>query len=187
MNDANGQTGLLTEAATGNDLAAFSVGPLLALATIAERLTVSVDRLRGYADQAGVKEALGAVMNQGKGARYPFEAVDAFRALVAEAVPPKGALVFLRQRAQNEAAGAGTGETGVLPASTLARYAKVAPGETGLYAVHADAVIRAHDRLMTLREARGRFGLDRGRSGPEWDNGPFAPEGLTPGAHRVYN
>ncbi len=158
MSDApasNGETGLLTDMT----LQTVNVGPLFALAHIAERLNVGVDRLRGYADQPGVQEFLGAVQGRGKGARYPHDALAAFGALVAAQVPPKGALAFLRERSTNT-----NGETGGLPGGEIAgdtgALVSTQNGETGLLARAVEqGTLLAHDRLLTLKEAREQLGV----------------------------
>ena len=94
MNSMNGQsnashsdtTGQVLSTLPGNGLLAplpDDPTSLLTVKEIAERLRVTYDRLRGFADAPGVKTAVGAITVKGvKGVRYPLSALDLFANLI---------------------------------------------------------------------------------------------------------
>jgi hypothetical protein len=87
---------------------------LKTLKDVAELLGVSYGRLRGFADASGVREMIGAVSVQGvKGVKYPPDAVERFRALLAAQdlgeVEPKTAERWLRRRYVEQAGAARNG------------------------------------------------------------------------------
>ena len=169
-NNATHQSDTSGNPLSNGQLAQYNDDPaaLLTMKEIAERLGISYERLRGFTDEASVREAVGAVNVKGvKGYRYPLEALDLFalviRAQDEKLITPRtaGAWLKITQREESSAAIVVSSplpneRNGIEP--LLPTLPVIPPDQAKAFAdLLRDAWIAAQDNLLTLKQAKEEF------------------------------